>query len=42
MLATLPSRELRMGWIRRWRDQGEHMMVNAVVDRLRMMDACQR
>ena len=40
MLARLPNREQRMGWIRRWRDAGEHLMVNAVVDRVRSMDTC--
>lgn len=41
MLVRLPSREQRMAWIRKWRNAGEHLMVNAVVDRLRKMDACQ-
>lgn len=43
MLATLPTREHRLKWIRKWRrDDGEHLMVNAVVDKLREMDACRR
>lgn len=40
LLATLPTREQRMAWIRKWRDDGEHLMVNAVVDRLREIEAC--
>lgn len=38
MLARLPSREFRLGWMHRWREQGEHLMAMAVSERLRMMD----
>lgn len=38
LLARLPSREFRLGWMYRWREQGEHLMAMAVSERLRMMD----
>ena len=37
MLATLPSREARQGWINRWRDKGEEAMAAAVLAKLREM-----
>ena len=39
MLAVLPSRESRAGWIRRWREQGESAMADKVLTLLREMQA---
>jgi len=37
MLAALPSKESRAGWIARWRAQGEGAMADQVIEKLREM-----
>ena len=37
MLASLPTKQARQGWVRRWRDSGEIGMADAVVEILRTM-----
>lgn len=37
MLAGLPSREARAGWLRRWRDAGEGALADQVIEKLKEM-----